>query len=775
MTDLTLPFRQILDDQTDLVFAFDARGRLLYANHAFDTLGFPRADLATVTLKSLVAPAFYEEARQRVAGHLRREPVPQPWELQIVDARGELIWVQARTHAIYDDDGHLVVLHGIARDIRERKALEERLRAALQQAELSVAERGEALDESERRYQQVAEMLPVMIWEMDLTGRFTYANLSGFQTFGYTPEDLEKGVTVLDLIAPGDHIAALEKMRGLVQGEPSSFSEYTVRHKDGTEFPALVSSAVVRRGGEPVGFRGVIVDISERKEMEEALRESEAKHRQLVEHAPAGIYEVDLLQRRFTSVNDVICEYLGYTREEILQLDPADMLTEESRALFLDRYQRMVGGEEVPDTVKYTVCIKDGREIQVLANIRLTREDGVPVRTSVVMHDISELSRLEEQLHQAQKMKAIGTLAGGVAHDFNNLLMGILGNASLMRSALGAGHPHSPSLRAIEDLVQRAADLTRQLLAFARGGKYEVRPWNPGEILAETAEMFGRTRKEIVIQRQIADGLPPVRVDRGQVEQVLMNVFINAWQAMPDGGTLVLDVRTVDVDRARAGTAGVEPGRYVRFSVADDGCGMTAEVAARAYEPFFTTREPGQGTGLGLASVYGIVRNHDGFIMLDSEVGRGTIVEVFLPASWGPVEDDSRPSRDPERGEGTVLVVDDEDDIRMVTCKMIESLGYHTLEAASGAQALEFFDREHRAIDLVLLDLTMPGVGGIEVFQRLRERSPDMAVLLCSGYSLDATHLLEDGRTGFLQKPYDRMALSLRLREMLVENGDGAQ
>ncbi len=643
MSDPPIPFREIVEQQTDLVFVFDARGRMQYANRAFeDLLGYTPEQTEALTVEALVAPPFREEARARIRHHMEGEPVEQPWDLQVLDARGAAVWVQTRTHPSRDGDGRLVMLHGIARDLRARKALEERLHAALRQAERAVAERTEELGERERRHQQMADLLPVMVWEMDLTGRFTYANRTGFESFGLTEGDLARGVTALDLIDPANHLHALEKMRGLVQGEPESFSEYTARRADGSTFPALVRSSVVRQDGQPVGFCGVIIDISERKQ-------------------------------------------------------------------------------------------------------------------------------LERQFHEAQKMQAIGTLAGGVAHDFNNVLMGILGHASLMRADLGAGHPHDPSLEAIEELVQRAADLTRQLLGFARGGKYEVRPWDPGRILSETVEMFGRTRKELKIERSVVAGLPPVRVDRGQLEQVLMNVLINAWQAMPGGGTLVIAARAVEVDAVRAAGAAVAAGRYVQLSVADDGCGMTPEVRARAFEPFFTTRQPGEGSGLGLASAYGIVRNHDGFLTIDSEPGRGTAVAIHLPAAAGEVTREPIREAVPERGEGGVLVVDDEDDIRGVTRELLDSLGYRTLEARTGAEAVARLQDERGAIDLVLLDLTMPGIGGLEVFEQLRALAPDLPVVLCSGYGLDdaTAALLDEGPTAFLQKPYGIHALSKQIRALL--------
>jgi nitrogen-specific signal transduction histidine kinase len=377
--------------------------------------------------------------------------------------------------------------------------------------------------------------------------------------------------------------------------------------------------------------------------------------------------------------------------------------------------------------------------------------------------------RLEAQLQQAQRLESIGTLAGGIAHDFNNLLMGIQGRTSLMLADLDAPHPHREQLESIEELVRSASDLTRQLLGFARGGKYEVSPTDLNELVGRSAEMFGRTRKDIRITLALPEDLPAVEADRRQIEQVLFNLFVNASHAMPGGGEIRIETGSFPVDEKKAQLHQVEPGRYVFIRVADTGTGMDRATLQRIFDPFFTTKELGRGTGLGLASAYGIVKNHGGFIEVNSIPGRGTTFQIHLPATDMPATERREPERELSLGSGTILIVDDERMIADVGAKMIEKLGYEALVARSGEEALEIYEQERGRIDLVLLDMVMPGMGGGETFDRLHALNPDVRVILSSGYSMDgrAAEILSRGCRGFVQKPFDLHVLSSKLEEAM--------
>ncbi|HHO75068.1 MAG TPA: response regulator [Deltaproteobacteria bacterium] len=321
----------------------------------------------------------------------------------------------------------------------------------------------------------------------------------------------------------------------------------------------------------------------------------------------------------------------------------------------------------------------------------------------------------------------------------------------------------------MEDYVHRGSELTKQLLGFARGGKYEVKSTDLGEFVRRSAELFGRTKKEIRMHHKTSRDLLAVEVDRGQMEQVMLNLFVNAWQAMPVGGDIYLSVENVDLDAEYVGPYGISPGRFVRLTVTDTGTGMDAATRERIFEPFFSTKERGRGTGLGLASVYGIIKNHGGFILVESEVEVGTSFMIFLPASEKSVEAERTATEVVQTGRETILLIDDEEMITQVGAQMLESLGYTVLTARGGKQGIEIYQENKGSIDFVILDMIMPDMGGSETFDALFRLDPDIKVLLSSGYSLDAQakDILARGCMGFIQKPFTMAILSRRIREIL--------
>ena len=381
-----------------------------------------------------------------------------------------------------------------------------------------------------------------------------------------------------------------------------------------------------------------------------------------------------------------------------------------------------------------------------------------------------EKQRLEFELMQAQKMEAIGTLAGGVAHDFNNILMGIQGYVSLLLFGLHENNPHFAKLKKIEAQVQSAANLTRQLLGFARGGKYEVKLTNLNELLEKSSDVFGRTKKEVAISTRFEENLWLVLVDRGQVEQVLLNMYINSWQAMPQGGDLYLETKNVILNDDAVALYGVKAGPYVKISITDTGSGMDEATRNRIFEPFFTTKEQGKGTGLGLASAYGIIKNHGGFIDVQSDMGKGSTFCIYLPATEEiEAADEVVSEKSIYRGRETILVVDDEPVNVIVMKELLESLGYHVLCAGSGQEAMSIYMVKKGLIDLVILDMVMPGMGGGATFDALRAINSDVKIILSSGYSVDgvARTILDRGCNGFIQKPFLLAELSRKIREIL--------
>ena len=380
------------------------------------------------------------------------------------------------------------------------------------------------------------------------------------------------------------------------------------------------------------------------------------------------------------------------------------------------------------------------------------------------------IKKLQEEMLQAQKMEAVGTLAGGIAHDFNNLLMGIQGNVSLLKLQARLEPSDFERLKSIEEYIQSGSELTMQLLGFARGGRYEVAPTNMNEVIRKEVNLFGRTKKEIEIHLKLQEDLWIVKADQGQMSQVFLNLFVNAWQAMPKGGHIYVQTENVALDGKRMDFPSIARGKYVKITVSDTGIGMDEETRKRIFEPFFTTKGGDRGIGLGLASVYGIIENHGGTIQVESQVGLGTTFTLFLPATGEVVrEEKQEASKQIITGMGRILLIDDEIKILEVGKQLLEVLGYEVESASKGEEAIEIFKRDGKRFDLVVLDMIMPGMGGGEIFDELKKINPGVKVLLASGYSIDgqASEILAKGCQGFIQKPFSMEKLSEKIKEIL--------
>ena len=510
-------------------------------------------------------------------------------------------------------------------------------------------------------------------------------------------------------------------------------------------------------------------EVLERQEAEEEL----LRITKAVESASDAIGMSDPKRHHFYQ-NRAFTDLFEYTVEELEAAGGAPAAFVDP-AVARDVFNKIMSGQSWVG--KTEMVSRSGRRFSVFSRADAVKDDFGNIIGLIGVHtDMTERERAEEEkerlearLQQAQKLEAIGTLAGGIAHDFNNLLMGIQGNVSLMLIDGGPAHPYYERLKSIERQVKSGAWLTSQLLGYARKGRYEVKPVDLNAVVQETSEAFGRTKKEVTIHRDLADHLSTIEADRGQIEQVLWNLFVNGADAMPGGGSLILKTVNINHKNMKAKLYEPKPGDYVLLTVTDTGAGMDEETLDRIFEPFFTTKETGQGTGLGLASAYGIVKGHGGYVDVESRKGHGSTFSIYLPASDKEVMKAVEPSAGFTKTTGTVLLVDDEDVILEVGRDLLELMGYRVLTAGNGQEAVEIYRKNRDVIDLVVLDMVMPTMGGGEAYDRMKDINPEIKALLSTGYSIEgeATEILKRGCNGVIQKPFNMDELAAKIREIL--------
>jgi PAS domain S-box-containing protein len=532
----------------------------------------------------------------------------------------------------------------------------------------------------------------------------------------------------------------------------------------------ISADPITDSSGKVIGAVHIVKNISDRKLSEKAITIEKQRFQTLVDNAPFGMLLTDKYGIAVTYLNPCFKKFFGYEMAELPDLkswfekaypDP------ELRKGVISCWRL-----DVKDAIfgllrqrVYPVICRDGSRREVNFTTVFFNSGEI----LLCADDVTERRTLEEQLVLARKMEAIGTLAGGIAHDFNNILMAILGYTSVILMDTEIGDPKYEKLKIIEEQVRNGAGLTQQLLGFARGGKYDIRTIDLNELISSSVEKFGRNKEGVRIHQKLDQGLWPVEADRMQIEQVFSNLFVNAWQAMPEGGDLYLETRNVILEGSLAAVALLKPGKYVCTAVTDTGVGMDEIVLQKVFEPFFTTKEMGGGAGLGLASAYGVVKHHSGTIQVASEKGKGTTFNVYLPASGKELVNDKPVEGPAVKGSEIILFVDDQDAVASVGEKMLQTLGYTVLVAKSGKEALDLYGNTHVNIDMVILDMVMPVMSGGETYRALKEINPRVKVILSSGFSIDgeAAKILESGCNGFIQKPFNITDLSKKIREVL--------
>ncbi len=764
-----LEYRTVLNLTPDAFGAFDRRGRFLDANQACSVLlGYEREELLHLSIQNLDAVETPEETARHLAEIARMGA--QRFESRLRRKDGLLIDVEVSAIFLPDGAGRF---YAFVREITGRKRAEEALR------------------QSEQRFRFMTENIADVVWSIDLeSGRFSYVSPSVERLRGFTVAEVISQSWAEALTSP-----SLERISALLPGRLAAFAEgdesvrvmtheVDQRRKDGSIVRTEVTTTLLADAQRHVtGILGVSRDITARKAAEERLRRSEQKFRTLVENVPGAVYRCEVgAPWRVEYVSEGIAAITGHPPADFLDgsvPDYATVILPED----LPEVERLVAeavAADRPYELEYRIRHADGSVRWVFERGRATSaEDGRRTVLEGVFIDVTDRkqaeldrSELEELLRQAQRLESIGRLAGGVAHDFNNLLTVIGGYADLAISRVIEGDPLHADLWQIRQASERAASLTRQLLAFSRKQVVEPKPVDVNTLIREAERMLRRLLGEsIELVTVLAPDAWLVLADAGQIHQVVMNLSLNGRDAMPYGGKLL--IASANVDLASSDVAGhpdMKPGSYLELTVADSGVGMDAETQKHIFEPFFTTKLAGMGTGLGLSTVYGIVRQAGGIVRVASERGSGTTVRIYLPRLEDRPEvlEAALPDTESLRGSETVLVVEDQKEVRDLTVAILRGFGYHVLEAANGGEAVRLCLHHTGRIDLMVTDVVMPGMSGRELADLIQPRRPEMKILYTSGYS--GKVIMNEASSGlaYLAKPFSPESLARKVKDVLT-------
>ncbi len=753
-------YRTLVESARDVIITLSPDGKITSLNSAFEAVsGWKCEEWLGKSFLPIIHPQDRERSINLFNRALQGEKLP-PFELRFQHPSGTY-GVGEFTAVSLSLEDHPQSVLAIARDITQRKRDEEILRL------------------SEEKFSKTFHASPIWLTIASLQeGRYIEANEAFLKGTGYRLEEVI-GKTSLELKIwndPEDRVAFVSELqtKGSVKNREVKFRDKSGRLRD-----ILISAELIEIGIEKY-ILGAALDITDRKRMEASLRASEEKYRSLVENTSDAIILLDL-ERRILSCNQAFSNLFGYTPDEIEGESIQKIHPSEDSFHTIGKIAYPVVHQKGTFKGEWNLVRKNGEVIPVevvISSIR-TLEGSVSGYVSS-LRDITdrrkmeyEKSLLEEQLRQSQKMEAIGILAGGIAHDFNNLLTIIQGNSEILLFELSENHPLKKGIEEISGAARRAADLTRQLLAFSRRQILEPKIIDLNEIVGNLNKMLKRIiGEDIKLVTTLARDLGSVKADPSQIEQVILNIAVNARDAMPKGGTLTIETANVEIDEHYARThISVIPGYYVMLSIGDTGVGMSPEVAKKVFEPFFTTKEIGKGTGLGLSTVYGIVKQSGGNIWVYSELNKGTTFKIYLPRVDEMPKDIQKPkelSAIP-RGTETVLLVEDDENVRMMTARILTQFGYRVLSASDAPQAIRLFKQEKDSIDIILTDVVMPTMSGRDMIKQMHIHCSDMKVLYMSGYTNDAiAHhgVLEEG-VDYIQKPFTLENLLHKIREVL--------
>jgi PAS domain S-box-containing protein len=715
---------------------------------AIETYGYSRAEFLRATIADLLAPEDFVRVRETVSANPQRVRQKEIWQHRTKSGARIDVELSAYTVKLEEREARLVILN----DITERLQKEERLRAA------------------ETYYRLLFEHSPLPAFVIDLeTLQLLDVNETAVKQYGYAREEF-LNLTLKDIRPPED---VPQMLRLLSQPPPGGRINELVRHqkKDGTILEVEINTfpIVYQQRRATVA---TAQDVTARRQLEQTLRASERQYRELYEQANDAIYTHDL-QGNLTSINEAGVRFLGYSHEELIGMNMTQLLPLEDLARAQEMVQRKLTGELKYSIYEVRVRTKQGRLLPAELSTTLMFQDGQPIGVQGIARVMTERKRMEDHLRQAQKMEAVGRLAGGIAHDFNNRLTAIQGFTDLLLKRTEEADRRHYYLEQIKLASERAAELTQQLLTFSRKRALQPKLLNLNENVSDWGNLVRVLLGEnIAVHLILGPDVGLVKADPAQLEHVVMNLAINACDAMPQGGDFTFETTDIEISELRAKfNPAIPPGNYVRLTIKDNGCGMSEDTMSHLFEPFYTTKEKGKGTGLGLFTAYGIIKQSGGYIEVKSAVGEGTTFLIYLPVIKDAelVKDTRVAAAGAVPGRETVLVVEDEPSVRKLVCEILQSAGYMVLEAAQGQAALALAARHEGEIELLLTDVRMPGLNGCDLWEQLKADRWELRVLFMSAYT-DDVRVLEAAQTlgcAFLQKPFTPEALTRKVRTLL--------
>ena len=734
-------YRDLVDNALVGVYKTNLKGDILFVNEALSRI-LEFASPEEMMKERTIALYKNPQRRKNLIEILRETGKVNSFEAELLTKTGKSKHVLLS--AVLDGD----ILSGMIMDISDRKLSEG------------------ALVESERRYRTLAEAAHDMIFIIDSEDKVQYANSFAAQSLGYSPEDIIG--TPRETLFPADTTSRQKSFLQKVfkNGEPL-YSESETRFKNHKLWIGTMLVPIKDEGGEVNSVLGISRDITETKKTEEAIKKSEEKYRMLIENIQDGVFIIQDAKIKF--LNEAFAKIIGYTAEELVGIDIQKLIAPEDLDIVMDRYQQRLAGKDVPKEYEFLMLHKDG-VTRVIVNMLVGLVDYQGRTASMgTVKDVTEHKKMEAELQKAQKLESLGILAGGIAHDFNNILTAITGNISLAKMYAQPGLEVFDILTEAEKASLRAKNLTTQLLTFSKGGIPVKRLSSIPKLIKDSCS-FALSGSKIKCEISSPDNLWPVEIDEGQISQVIHHMIINAQQAMPEGGIIKVKAENISADAEHP--LPLKGGKYLKISIKDHGIGISEEHLAKIFDPYFTTKQ--EGSGLGLASAYSIIKKHDGHITAESKLGEGTTFYIYLPASEKkiPIVKDIMASP-AGRGKGKVLVVDDDDTVRLVVGRMLGQCGYEAEFAEDGDKAIDLYKKAKatgQPFDAVIIDLIIPaGMGGKEAIKKLIEIDPDVRAIVSSGYSDDPvmSNFKEYGFKDAMAKPYEIAELRQMLHKVI--------